>query len=48
VKAVLKELSQASPLDKKELLEKEKANYPRIEKFLLQLKEIQKQYWNRL
>ena len=42
----IKELVQASPLDKKDLaLEKETANYPRIEKFLLQLKEIQKQYW---
>jgi len=29
-------------------LEKEKANYPRIEKLLLQLKEIQKQYWKSL
>jgi acetoin utilization deacetylase AcuC-like enzyme len=48
VKAVLEELSQASPLDKKELLEKEKADYPRIEKFLLQLKEIQKRYWKSL
>jgi acetoin utilization deacetylase AcuC-like enzyme len=48
VKAVLKELVQASPLDKKDLQEKEKANYPRIEKFLLQLKEIQKKYWKSL
>jgi acetoin utilization deacetylase AcuC-like enzyme len=48
VKAVLEELSQASPLDKKDLLEKEKADYPRIEKFLLQLKEIQKRYWKSL
>ena len=48
VKAVLKELAQASPLDKKDLLEKEKTNYPRIEKFLLQLKEIQKRYWKSL
>jgi acetoin utilization deacetylase AcuC-like enzyme len=48
VKAVLKELAQASPLDKKDLLEKEKANYPRIEKSLLQLKEIQKRYWKSL
>jgi acetoin utilization deacetylase AcuC-like enzyme len=48
VKAVLEELSQASPLDKKELLEKEKADYPRIEEFLLQLKEIQKKYWRSL
>jgi acetoin utilization deacetylase AcuC-like enzyme len=48
VKAVLEELSQASPLDKKELLEKEKADYPRIEQLLLQLKEIQKRYWSSL
>jgi acetoin utilization deacetylase AcuC-like enzyme len=48
VKAVLKELAQASPPDKKDFLEKEKANYSRIEKFLLQLKEIQKQYWKNL
>jgi acetoin utilization deacetylase AcuC-like enzyme len=48
VKAVLKELTQNSPLDKKELLEKEKDRYPRVEKFLLQLKEIQKRYWKSL
>jgi acetoin utilization deacetylase AcuC-like enzyme len=48
VKAVLEELSQAFPLDKKDLLEKEKADYSRIEKFLLQLKEIQKRYWKSL
>jgi acetoin utilization deacetylase AcuC-like enzyme len=48
VKAVLEELSQASPLNKKDLLEKEKAEYPRIEKLLLQLKEIQKRYWKSL
>ncbi len=48
VKAVLKELVQASSLDKKELLEKEKTNYPRIEKSLLQLKEIHKRYWKSL
>ncbi len=48
VKAVLEELSQGSPLNKKDLLEKEKADYPRIEKFILQLKEIQKQYWKSL
>ncbi len=48
VKAVLKELVQASSLDKEDLLEKEKANYPRIEKSLLQLKEIQRRYWKSL
>jgi acetoin utilization deacetylase AcuC-like enzyme len=48
VKAVLEELSQALPLDKKDLPEEEKANYPRMEKFLLQWKEIQKRYWKNL
>jgi acetoin utilization deacetylase AcuC-like enzyme len=48
VKAVLEELSQAFPLEKNDLLEKEKADYPRVEKFLLQLKEIQKRYWKSL
>ncbi len=48
VKAVLKELAQAPPLDKQDLLEKEKAHYPRIEQSLLQLKEIQKRYWKNL
>jgi acetoin utilization deacetylase AcuC-like enzyme len=48
VKAVLEELSQAFPLEKNDLLEKEKADYPRVEKFLLQLKEIQKRYWKNL
>jgi hypothetical protein len=48
VKAVLKELVRASPLDKRNLQEKENANYPQIEKFLLQLKEIQKKYWKSL
>jgi len=48
VKAVLEELSQASPLEKNDLLEKEKADYPRVEKLLLQLKEIQKPHWKNL
>ena len=48
VKAVLKELTQAAPLDKRDLVEKEKADYPLIEKFLLQLREIQKKYWKSL
>jgi acetoin utilization deacetylase AcuC-like enzyme len=48
VKAVLEELSQAFPLEKNDLLEKEKTDYPRVEKFLLQLKEIQKRYWKSL
>jgi acetoin utilization deacetylase AcuC-like enzyme len=48
VKAVLKELLRASLFDKKDLQENEKAHYPRIEKLLLQLKEIQKKYWKSL
>ncbi len=48
VKAVLEELSQASPVEKDDVLEKEKAEYPRIEEFLLQLKEVQKRYWKSL
>jgi acetoin utilization deacetylase AcuC-like enzyme len=48
VKAVLKELAQVSSLDKKEILEKEKANALRMERFLNQLKEIQKRYWKNL
>jgi acetoin utilization deacetylase AcuC-like enzyme len=48
VKAVLEELSQASPLKKQDLLEKEKENYPRIEPFILQLKKIQRRYWKSL
>jgi acetoin utilization deacetylase AcuC-like enzyme len=48
VKAVLKELSQDSAPDKKELIEKEKANYPRMERSILQIKEIQRNYWKGL
>ena len=48
VKAVLEEISQASPLEKSDLLEKEKAYYPQIEPFILQLKEIQRRYWKSL
>lgn len=48
VKAVLEELSQASPLEKQGLLEKEKTDYPRIEPFILQVKEIQRRYWKSL
>jgi acetoin utilization deacetylase AcuC-like enzyme len=48
VKTVLKELAQVSPLDKKDLLEKEKSDYSRIGGLILQLKEIQKQYWKTL
>jgi acetoin utilization deacetylase AcuC-like enzyme len=48
VKAVLKELSQNSPLDKKDLLEKEKEDYPRLEQSILQIKAIQRRYWKSL
>jgi acetoin utilization deacetylase AcuC-like enzyme len=48
VKAVLKELAQDSPLDKKDLLEKEKMDYPGVERSILQIKEVQKRYWKSL
>jgi acetoin utilization deacetylase AcuC-like enzyme len=48
VKAVLEELAQVSSLDKKEMMEKEKINYPRMERFMNQLIEIQKRYWKNL
>jgi acetoin utilization deacetylase AcuC-like enzyme len=48
VKAVLEELSQASPFKKQDLLEKEKKNYPRIEPLILQLKGVQSRYWKSL
>jgi acetoin utilization deacetylase AcuC-like enzyme len=48
VKAVLEELSQGAPLDKKELIEKEKANHTRIERALSPVMEIQKRYWKSL
>jgi acetoin utilization deacetylase AcuC-like enzyme len=48
VKAVLEELSQASPIEKQDLLEKEKTDYLRVEPFILQVKEIHGQYWKNL
>jgi acetoin utilization deacetylase AcuC-like enzyme len=48
VKAVLNELSQEAPLDKRELLTKEKDDYPLMERSILQIKEIQKRYWKGL
>jgi len=48
VKGVLKELAQTSPLDNKEMLEKETSDYQRIERFVNQLKEIQRRYWKNL
>jgi len=48
VKAVLQELLQESPLEKQDLLEKEKADTPRVERAVLQIKNIQKRYWKAL
>ncbi|MGB9629392.1 MAG: histone deacetylase, partial [Thermodesulfobacteriota bacterium] len=48
VKAVLKELAQVSTLDKNSCLEKERSDYSRVERFIQQLKEIQKPYWKSL
>jgi acetoin utilization deacetylase AcuC-like enzyme len=48
VRAVLKELAGISLFEKKDLLEKEEANYSRIEKVVLQVKEIQRRYWKTL
>jgi acetoin utilization deacetylase AcuC-like enzyme len=48
VKAVLEELSQAAPFEKSDLLERENAQYPRMEPFILQIKEIQRRYWKSL
>jgi acetoin utilization deacetylase AcuC-like enzyme len=48
VNAVLRELAQASPLDKKDLREKEKASDQRIARLTLQSSEIQRRYWKSL
>ncbi len=48
VKAVLKELAQISPLPKEDLLKKEKTAHARLEKAVLQIKDIQKRYWKSL
>ena len=48
VKGVLKELAGLSSLEKKDLLEKEESNYSRIEKVVLQIKDIQRRYWKSL
>ena len=48
VKAVIKELAQASPVQKGDLLEKEKAGHTGIERLIVQLKEIQRRYWKSL
>ena len=48
VNAVLRELAQASPLDKQDLMEKEKASDQRIARLTLQLSEIQRRYWKSL
>jgi len=48
VKSVLKELAQVSPADRDDLLEREKASYPRIERGIEQIKGIQRRYWKSL
>jgi acetoin utilization deacetylase AcuC-like enzyme len=48
VKAVLKDLSQDSPLDKRDVLEKEKTEYAGMEGAILQIKNIQRRYWKGL
>ncbi len=48
VKAVLKELAQVSPLDKTDLIEKERSESSRIEPLIRQVKQIQKKYWKSL
>ncbi len=48
VKAVLRELRQVSPIDKRRLLEQEKQDFPRVERAILQIKEIQRAYWKSL
>lgn len=45
VLAVLRELIENSQSDKRELFENEKRYYARIERLILQLKEIQRKYW---
>jgi acetoin utilization deacetylase AcuC-like enzyme len=45
VEAVLKELIQDTPDEKSELIENEKKYYSRIERLILQVKEIQRRYW---
>jgi|YelNatPaOPRAMG01_1025707.scaffolds.fasta_scaffold63022_2 acetoin utilization deacetylase AcuC-like enzyme len=48
VKAVLKELAQDSPIDKKEMIEAENHEFHRIEPVISQIKEIHKKYWKSL
>jgi len=48
VGAVLKELSQVSPLDKKELVDKERKSDRRIAQLILRLSDIQRRYWKSL
>jgi len=48
VKAVLKELAQVSSADKNDLLEREKTGYARIERWIEQIKGIQRRYWKSL
>jgi len=48
VKAVLKELAQVSPLPEGGSFQEEKTTYARLEKAMLQIKDIQKRYWKSL
>jgi acetoin utilization deacetylase AcuC-like enzyme len=48
VAAVLRELSQVSPLDKKELVDKEKKSDQRIGRLILRSSDIQRRYWKTL
>ena len=48
VKAVLKELAQVSSADKNDLLERESTGYARIERWIEQIKGIQRRYWKSL
>jgi acetoin utilization deacetylase AcuC-like enzyme len=48
VKAVLKELAQISPLDKSDLIEKERPGSSPTDQLIRQVKEIQKRYWKAL
>jgi acetoin utilization deacetylase AcuC-like enzyme len=48
VKAVLKELAQVSSANKNDLLERESTGYARIERWIEQIKGIQRRYWKSL
>lgn len=48
VKVVLEELSQASPLEKQDLIEQEKMGYSQMEPHIHPIIEIQRRYWKSL